>query len=673
MATDLGKAYVQIVPSARGISQSIRNELSPGAEQAGRNIGSNLVGTIKKAVIAAGVGKIIGDSILEGGALEQSIGGAKKLYGDAFSDVMKNAQEAYKTAGVSANQYLEGVNSFAASLMQSTGGNAQEAAKISDMAYRDMSDNANTYGKSMEEIENAYKGFARGQYMMLDNLSLGYDGTKQEMERLLVDAEKLTGVKYDINNLSDVYNAIHAIQGELKITGTSAKEAETTIQGSFHAMKAAFDNSLGAIALGESITPALQGLAETVSTFLFGNLLPMVITVLQSLPEAIATFFTTAAPLFFSMGGELLSNIASGITEGIPLFLDGLIVISGALVQWVQTQLPVLIDSGVNWISSLAQGMMSNLPSVIQTIGEILLNVLTAIADAFPNVLEGGFELIQNLATGIFDNLPAVSEAIGDVLAKIIELIVEKAPDILSKGIELMGSLAEGILENLPTVASAILTILRKVISKIIEHFPEIVQKGIELIGKLAAGIIRAVGKATEAAGKIGREILKTIKGFLGDMVSVGFDLLSGLATGIGNAVGGVVSAAIDAAGRVVGAVKGFFGIQSPSKVFSEIGMYLDRGLAEGIEDNINPISKAMDAVESEIMRDMSSSLDYGLKSECTADNLSDCVFEDEEKQGRPLIVKLILGGNEYKAFVEDITNEQEKVVDLHLSYEGGV
>ena len=229
MATELAKAYVQIIPSAQGISGKIQQAIDPEAEPAGASFGSKLVGTIKKVLAAAAIGKALKATILEGADLEQSLGGIETLFKDSADKVKANAARAYQTAGMSANEYMELTTSFSASLLSSLSNDTSKAADIADMAMTDMSDNANKMGTNMEDIKNAYQGFAKQNYTMLDNLKLGYGGTKTEMERLLADAQKITGVKYDINNLSDVYSAIHVIQGQLDITGTTAKEAATTL------------------------------------------------------------------------------------------------------------------------------------------------------------------------------------------------------------------------------------------------------------------------------------------------------------------------------------------------------------------------------------------------------------------------------------------------------------
>lgn len=270
------------------LSKELGADIPQVGKEVGESLAGQLIGVAKKLIAAAGIGKLIHSSLMEGADLQQSLGGIETLFKGSADVVKKYANEAYKTTGLSANAYMENVTGFSASLLQSLGGDTRKAADVANMAMVDMADNSNKMGTSMDRIQDAYQGFAKQNYTMLDNLKLGYGGTKTEMQRLLADAQKLTGVKYDINNLSDVYQAIHAIQENLDITGTTAKEAATTFSGSFASMKAAAQNVLGKLALGEDIMPSLHQLFETVKTFLVGNLIPMVWNVLKGIPQVLA-------------------------------------------------------------------------------------------------------------------------------------------------------------------------------------------------------------------------------------------------------------------------------------------------------------------------------------------------------------------------------------------------
>ncbi|HGR6458633.1 TPA: PblA [Streptococcus pneumoniae] len=357
MATELGKAYVQIIPSAKGISGMIQKEMggevASAGVSAGESLGSKMMGAVSGVIAAAGIGKAIGASINEGAALQQSLGGVETLFKDSADKVKGFANEAYKTTGLSANAYMENVTGFSASLLQSLGGDTDKAAETANMAMIDMSDNANKMGTSMESIQLAYQGFAKQNYTMLDNLKLGYGGTKQEMQRLLADAEKLTGVKYDINNLSDVYSAIHTIQENLDITGTTAREAATTFTGSFESMKSAAQNVLGKLSLGEDIQPALQALMETTSTFLFGNLIPMIGNILKQIPS-------------FILGG--IKGVFSGIFgEGLGSIMGGIVTALGSAFLAFKA-------------FSTVSGLLSGIPAVLTTIKTAVTGLFTAMS-----------------------------------------------------------------------------------------------------------------------------------------------------------------------------------------------------------------------------------------------------------------------------------------------------
>ena len=288
---EMAKAYVQIVPSAQGIKGTLEDVFGKETDglgtKTGLSIGTQLVGTIKKVVVAAGIGKLIKESLDVGGALQQSIGGIETLFKDSADTVKQYAAQAYQTVGLSANDYMEQTTSFAASLLSSVSKDTNVAAQLANMAMVDMADNANKMGTDMQDIQNAYQGFAKQNYTMLDNLKLGYGGTKTEMQRLLTDAERISGVHYDLGNLADMYSAIHVIQQEMGITGTTAREAATTLTGSFAAMKAAAQNVLGNWSTGADLTAPLQALTDTARTYLVDNLLPMIGNVLQGIPQVI--------------------------------------------------------------------------------------------------------------------------------------------------------------------------------------------------------------------------------------------------------------------------------------------------------------------------------------------------------------------------------------------------
>lgn len=382
MATEIAQAYVQLIPSARGITGKIQSILDPEAsaagQSAGQSLGSSLVGVMTKVIAAAGIGKAFSAAISEGAALQQSLGGIETLFKGSAEKVKGYANEAYKTTGLSANAYMENVTGFSASLLQSLGGDTNKAAETANMAMIDMSDNANKMGTSMESIQMAYQGFAKQNYTMLDNLKLGYSGTKQEMERLLNDAQKLTGVKYDINNLSDVYNAIHAIQENLDITGTTAKEAASTFSGSFESMKAAAQNVLGKLALGENILPSLHALLKTTSTFLFDNFLPMVGNIFSGLGLVLTEGISQiASQLFGDAFGNAVYSQLSRVTGVFQTFFD---MIFGSLSKQDNIDILTMLgfsEGAANQIVNIAD----NIRVTFENIGVVAGNVASIVVD----------------------------------------------------------------------------------------------------------------------------------------------------------------------------------------------------------------------------------------------------------------------------------------------------
>lgn len=388
MATEIAQAYVQLIPSARGITGKIQSLLNPEAsaagQSAGQSLGSSLVGVMTKVIAAAGIGKAFSAALNEGASLQQSLGGIETLFKGSADKVKGYANEAYKTTGLSANAYMENVTGFSASLLQSLGGDTDKAAETANMAMIDMSDNANKMGTSMESIQMAYQGFAKQNYTMLDNLKLGYGGTKQEMQRLLADAEKLTGVKYDINNLSDVYNAIHAIQENLDITGTTAKEAASTFSGSFESMKAAAQNVLGKLALGENILPSLQALAETTSTFLFDNFFPMVGNILSGLGLVLTEGISQiASQLFGDAFGSAVYDQLSRVTGIFQTFFD---MIFGSLSKQDNIDILTMLgfsEGAANQIVNIAD----NIRVTFENIGVVAGNVASIVIDFVGDLL----------------------------------------------------------------------------------------------------------------------------------------------------------------------------------------------------------------------------------------------------------------------------------------------
>lgn len=327
--TELAKAYVQIIPSLKGIKGSLGEEFGEEfGNKSGDKAGNTFVDTFKKIIVSAGIGKVIQEAFSEGAKLEQSVGGVETLFKQSSDKVIKYAEKAYETAGLSANEYMENVTGFSATLLQGLGGDTEKAADIANMAMIDMSDNANKFGTEMQSIQDAYQGFAKQNYTMLDNLKLGYGGTKSEMERLLADAEKLSGHKYDISNFSDVINAVHDVQENLEITGTTSKEAASTFSGSFASMKAAAKNLLGDMSTGMGDVKAdVKNLSKTAKTFLFDNALPMLGNIVESIDD-ITDGLGPVKPLLMGVAAGLA---AVKLADSFPKTLKNITSFSDAL------------------------------------------------------------------------------------------------------------------------------------------------------------------------------------------------------------------------------------------------------------------------------------------------------------------------------------------------------
>lgn len=405
--TTLAQAYVQIIPSAKGIKGMLGTELGGESASAGVSAGKSLTSGIKKAIIAGGIGVALKSAISQGSKLQQSEGGIDTLFKGSAAKVKANAQAAYKELQISANTYMEQATSFSAALLQSLNGDTSKAATAADTAIRDMSDNANKMGTDITSIQNAYQGFAKQNYTMLDNLKLGYGGTKTEMERLLADASKLTGQDYNISNLSDVYSAIHVIQQEMDITGTSAKEAETTLSGSFNAMKAAAQNFLGNIALGQNVTASMQGLVITTSTYLFKNLLPAIGNVFQALPAAMGTFISQGVPEFLKQIQNAMKSLGTSMKGSGDVIKNAF---KGALnlSEMISANAGDILNAGATVLQNLANGIARAMPTIIETVPKIINNFANVINNAAPKLIVTAGKIITTLAAGIIKSIPTL-------------------------------------------------------------------------------------------------------------------------------------------------------------------------------------------------------------------------------------------------------------------------
>ena len=604
---ELGKAYVQIIPSAEGISGKISSMIGGEAESAGKtgglSLGNSLVGTLKGVIAAAGIGTVIKETLEAGGNLQQSFGGLDTIYGEAGEAAKKYAYEAQK-AGISANDYAENAVSFGASLKQAFEGDTTKAVEAANTAIMDMTDNAAKMGTPIESIQNAYQGFAKGNYTMLDNLKLGYGGTKTEMERLLADAQELTGVEYNMDNLGDVYEAIHVIQGDLGLTGVAAQEASETFTGSFGAMQAAAENLMANLALGEDISAPLQALLGNAEAFILNNLAPMVGNIMSQLPTLLDAGFSTVisglniaaenADTLVNQGLELLTSLINGIISNLPLLaeaaLNVAIAFGTALVNadWI----------GIgNQIMTTFQGALSGAsPTLLQNGVQMIQNILNGITSALPGILNAGVEIILNVANGILQNLPQLITAAFQIITSLVTFLLQNLPTILEAGANLLLGLVNGIIDNLPEIAVAAIEGMTTYVTAISSMLPQILQKGIEIIGQLVVGLIQAIPKIIAAIPQIIAGVTTTLMEF--DWAGTGMDIVNGIVEGIKNAGSNILNALWDSVKAAIDWVKEKLGIASPSKYMADnVGKWMAMGVGVGFEDNI-PETEMADTVK---------------------------------------------------------------------------
>lgn len=611
MASDVATAYVQIVPSARGISGGIEQAIGGDAavSSAGASIGGKLTGAIIAAITTAGLGAALGKTLTEGAALEQSIGGVETLFKGSASQVTAAADQAFRTAGVSANNYMEQVTSFSATLLQGLGGDTAAAAGYADKAIVQMSDNANKMGTDMSAIQYAYQGFAKDNYTMLDNLKLGYGGTQSEMARLINDSGVLgDSVKVTADTVKDVpfssiIDAIGVIQDNLGITGTTAEEAATTLSGSFASMQAAASNVMANLTLGRDVGPALQGLAQTVTTFLAGNLLPAIGNILSALVLQV-----------IPVGTQMLQSLGAGLAQGVPNFLAQALPMVLQFTETLRTNFGNIVDAGIDLLLNLAQGIANGLPTLIEYVPQIVTNIAGLINGNAPKLLAAGLHIIVTLGLGLIQAIPTLIANIPQIIQAVVSVFT--AFNWISLGSNIITMLKNGITSMVSAVQSAGTSIFDAV-KNAIANLPATLQSlGSNAITSMANGLKSMLGSVLSAARGILTGIVGIIKGLPGQLWSLaksaasklwnafvvkdwnglGTNIIQGIINGIGSMAGALWEAATNVAKSALNAIKSFFGIASPSKLMQfEIGPYIPQGLALGIEKNAGYVTDAMD------------------------------------------------------------------------------
>ena len=565
-------------------AKSVKN-FSTEEEKAGNNaltlgdlIKSNIIseGIIAGIKGLAGAMKTVGSALLDIGKsalnsyadYEQLIGGVETLFKDSAGVVEGYANNAYKTAGLSANQYMETVTSFSASLLQSLNNDTAKSAEVADMAITDMADNANKMGTDMTSIQNAYQGFAKQNYTMLDNLKLGYGGTKEEMQRLLKDAQKISGVKYDISNLSDVYNAIHVIQGELGVTGTTAKEASTTIQGSISSMKSSWQNFLTGLASGQDISGLIDNLVQSAVTVM-DNVLPVVYTITETIVAEVPNLINklvAESPKFVELISNTIQTMIVGLQESLPKIMESVSQIIQTIVKVIIDNLPSILQMGITILVELANGIAKSLPTLIPQIVDVVITMVDTLLDNIDLIIDAGIQLLIGLTDGLIEALPKLIERIPEIIDKLVQAIVNNLPKIIEAGITLIVKLAEGLIQAIPQLNSKIPQIILSLINGIVSYYGKLWELGKNLLGKVKDGIVSGIT----------------------GMLDVGKNMVKGLWDGINNAKDWILDKIKGFGKSILNGVKGVFGIHSPSRVFrDEIGVNMAKGIGIGFQQEM--------------------------------------------------------------------------------------
>lgn len=498
-------------------------------DESGFNAGVSKISSAAKKGLAitagavAGVGAALGamtkQSLDSVSKLEQNVGGVETLFKKSSKTVIANANKAYKTAGMSANEYMQNVTSFSASLLQSCSKDTDKAAKVADMAMIDMSDNANKMGSSMVDIQNAYQGFAKQNYTMLDNLKLGYGGTKTEMERLLADASKLTGQKYDINNLADVYNAIHAIQKDLNITGTTSKEAATTIEGSMNSAKAAYDNFLNGSGSAEELADSIAVMMENIGKNL-GEIIPRLAATIPELFGTLWDDMKSEMQQGVQVGAEMITNILLGITEGIPDFLS----VGGQVIM------------------SLAGSISSASPQLITAAGTAILALVSGIMQALPQMISYGVQIITQIGNAISQAAPELIPKAIEALAQFALGLISALPQLITVGIQMITSLAQGLINSIPLLIEYVPQIINSFCAAIDTGLLQLIAAGVKIIANLVIGIVQAIPQLIAALPQIVLAIYNVFMHI--NLLSAGANIIKTLASGLKSSGGSVISAA---------------------------------------------------------------------------------------------------------------------------------
>lgn len=544
--------------------------------------------------MAAGVAKVVKDATAAYADYEQLVGGVETLFKQSSDTVLQYADNAYKTAGLSANQYMETVTSFSASLLQSLGGDTAKAAKQADKAITDMADNSAKFGTDIESIKYAYQGFSKQNFTMLDNLKLGFGGTKEEMQRLLSEAEKLTGKKFDLSSYSDIVEAIHAVQTEMGITGTTAKEAAKTIQGSVSSAKSAWQNLLVGIADdNQDFGKLVDNFVDSVATAA-GNILPRVE---QSL-AGIVQLVDKLAPV-------LIAKLPDVINKVLPGLLDAAANLAGSVIDAI----PALI-------SGLLPTLLSALSGIVSKLTEAATQAVLALAQTLSDpaslnaMIESALDLVLALVHGLMDAIPRLIAAVPQLIGAITATIITELPNIIAAAVEIVVALIHGLMEALPELMAYVPNLIIAITNGLLNNLGTLISGGVQLLLAIAKGMIQAIPDMVAMIPRIIASIVDTFRSY--NWSSIGKNIVAGMKQGVANAWKNFREWFKNLFGDLTNIAKKILGIASPSKVFKKIGQFTTEGLAIGIEQGGKDAFSAIKDVSQGVIDNYGASVSSG-------------------------------------------------------------
>lgn len=567
---------------------------------------------------------------------EQLVGGVETLFKKSAGTVQKYAANAYKTAGLSANDYMETVTSFSASLIQSVGGDTDKAAKIADRAITDMADNANKMGTSIDMIQNAYQGFAKQNYTMLDNLKLGYGGTKTEMERLIADASKMTGVQKELGvevkkgdmSFANIANAISVVQKKMGVMGTTSKEAADTISGSTNMMKSAWSNMLTGIAddnadfgalvknLSDSILAVAKNLVPRIQQTITGIATLVSSLVKEVLPQIVAEIppiLQETLPILIEAIQTLLTSLLDILPVVMPILTEAFMQIVTALTG----MLPQIISVGTQLIVQLIQGITQAIPQLVAMLPTIIKSTVDTLIQNLPAIIKAGIDLLIALINGIVQAIPQLINMLPQIIDTIVTVLMDNLPLIIDAGIQLTVALINGIIKSLPSLIAAVPKLIAGFVSTFIKNLPQILTLGVKVIASIVQGIGQTLGTLIAKAGDVVRSVINKFKELPQKIVDVGKNLVKGLWNGINDAKNWVIDKIKGFGDAILDGIKSFFGIKSPSKLFrDQIGKNLALGVGEGFTDEMADVTKEM---QSALPTSLDTSINTGVNGATSA------------------------------------------------------